>query len=364
MTRVLAGRCVNPPGDPTPGWVVIDGPTIVEHRTGTPPRGADDLGDALLAPGFIDLQVNGVGAVDFADADADGWLRTGRTQLEHGVTAYCPTLVSAPLDTYLPSLRRIETARRDAEAHARPAILGAHLEGPFLGGAPGAHPLDLVQAANVEWLSDLLDQAPGVIAIVTMAPEADPTFVAIGELVRRGVVVALGHSTASYDEVRGAVDAGARVATHVFNGMAPLHHREPGLVGAALDDDRLTPSLIADLVHVHAAVARLVIGSKPNVMLVTDAVAGSSDLDAIRLADGTLAGSTLSMDQAVGNVVSLGVPVGRALEMASGIPASVLGDPHRGRLEPGARADLVTLDPVTLAVRAVWLAGEQVVGPG
>lgn len=364
MTVTLATRRLCPPGTPGPGWVVIDGSTIVERGDGTPPAGAADLHDALLVPGFIDLQINGVGDVDFADADPGGWRRSARAQLERGTTAFCPTLITAALDAYEPALRRIEAARNDAASLALPTILGAHLEGPFLGGAPGAHPVELIREADVGWLTTLLDTIPGVVAIVTLAPEADPSGAAIREIAGRGIVVALGHSTAGYEQARVAVDAGARLVTHVFNGMGPLHHREPGLVGAALDDDRLTPSLIADLVHVHPAVLRLVVNSKPNVLLVTDAVTGPADLDAVRLADGTLAGSTLSMDQAVRNIVGLGIPIGRAVAMATTVPASVLGDAERGRIEAGARADLVALDPATLEVRAVWLGGDQVVYDG
>jgi N-acetylglucosamine-6-phosphate deacetylase len=154
--------------------------------------------------------------------------------------------------------------------------------------------------------------------------------------------------------------------THRFNGMGPLHHREPGLAGAALDDDLLTPTLIPDLVHVHPAALRLAIHRKHNVCLVTDRVATEglriAEDGAAHLVDGTLAGSTLSMQHAVQNTVGLGVPVERAVEMATTTAADVLGLADRGRIAPGTRADLVALDPESLAVRAVWLGGELVVG--
>jgi N-acetylglucosamine-6-phosphate deacetylase len=180
------------------------------------------------------------------------------------------------------------------------------------------------------------------------------------------VTVALGHSTATYDEARAAAGAGARLVTHLFNGMGPLHHREPGLAGAALDDDRLTPTLIADLVHVHPAALRLAIARKRNVALVTDRVATTglhvTEDGAARLSDGTIAGATLAMNGAVRNVVGLGVPVERAVETASTIPAEVLGRADRGRLAPGRRADIVAFDPRSLAVRAVWIGGELALG--
>ena len=366
MTYVLAAAGICPPGPSAPGWIAIDDGLIVEVGSGAAPAGAVDAGSALLAPGFIDLQVNGVDDVDFASAGADGWRRAGRAQLEDGVTSYCPTLVTAPLDEYPPALDRVVAARADAEDQTLPAILGVHLEGPFLGGAPGAHPVDLVRPADCEWLRSLLATFPNVLTIVTLAPEADPGFAATRLLDEHGVTIALGHSTATYEMARAAADAGARIVTHLFNGMGLLHHREPGLAGAALDDERLTPTLIADLVHVHTAALRVAIRHKHNVGLVTDRVATTglrvAEDGGARLADGTLAGSTLSMVRAVQNTVGLAVPVERAVEMAATIPADALRLSDRGRIAPGMRADLVALDPESLAVRAVWLGGEPVVG--
>jgi N-acetylglucosamine-6-phosphate deacetylase len=353
-----------------PGWLAIDGGRVTDAGQGSAP-GALDLGDVVLAPGFVDIQVNGIHDVDFAVADADAWRRAGRVLLGHGVTSYCPTLVSAPLGTYGPTLERVAAARDDALARGLPSIAGAHLEGPFLGGAPGAHPLELLRLAQPEWLAARLDALPGVVRIVTLAPEADPMLAATRLLAERGVVVALGHSTAPYEDVLDAVDAGARVVTHLYNGMPPFHHRAPGLVGAALDDDRLTPSIIGDLVHVHPVALRLAIARKRNVALVTDAVAVPgrtagltwTEVDgAARLADGTLAGSMLTMDVGVRNLVSIGVRLDRALELAASVPARLLGlDTYAARV--GGCADLVALDAATLAVRAVWLEGVQLRGP-
>jgi N-acetylglucosamine-6-phosphate deacetylase len=170
-----------------------------------------------------------------------------------------------------------------------------------------------------------------------------------------GIVVALGHSTVDFEDACRAADAGARMVTHLFNGMGPMHHRAPGLAGAALHDRRLVPSVIADFVHVHPAMVKLALDARGDAVVVTDAVRD----DMAHLPDGTLAGSVLTMDRAVQNVASLGVPAARAVRYATANPARVLGVSERGRITPGARADLVALAPDTLAVRAVWVGGVQ-----
>jgi N-acetylglucosamine-6-phosphate deacetylase len=355
----------------SPGWIEHEHGVITAVGAGTR-AGATVLENAVLAPGFVDLQVNGVGAIDFAQPDADSWRAALREQARHGVTACCPTLVSAPLDSYIEPLHVAATIRGEPRPDEA-IVLGAHLEGPFLGGAPGAHVVEHLRPVDQAWLRRVLDTLPGVVAIVTLAPEADAGLRATRMLHEMSVVVAIGHSTASYDAARAAADAGATLVTHVFNGMGPFHHREPGIVGAALDDPRLTPSLIADLVHVHPAALRVAIAAKRSVALVTDAVAvGAGTVGAVtmeerdgaaRLADGTLAGSVLTMDAAVRNVVGLGAPLARAVEMAAAIPCEVLGLDDRGRLEPGRRADLVALDRESLQVRAVWIAGRRIDPP-
>jgi len=356
-----------------PGWVEFDEGRIVGVGRGRPAQSVI-VDDAVLVPGYIDIQVNGVDGDDFAHADAGGWHTALHTQARHGVTACCPTLVSAPLASYTEPLA-IAASIASGDSIAQPdqlgaTVLGVHLEGPFLGGAPGAHVLEHLRPVDLPWLRALLERTAGLVRIVTLAPEADAGFAGTRVLRDAGVVVAIGHSTATYEETRAAADAGATVVTHLFNGMGPFNHRNPGVAGAALDDPRLTPSLIADLVHVHPAALRLAIGAKRSVALVTDAVAvGAGTVGdvvmferdgAARLADGTLAGSVLGMDRAVRNVVELGVPLERAVEMASTIPSEILGLTDRGRLEPGRRADIVALDRESLSATAVWVGGRPV----
>ena len=285
------------------------------------------------APGLVDLQTNGVGAVAFWTADPDGWRAAGATLLTSGVATYLPTLPSGPLDAYDAALDRVIEARDDAAARRLPQIAGVHLEGPFLGDAPGAHPTELLRPMDVDWLLARVERHPDLIRLVTLAPEADPTFDGIRALRDAGVVVALGHSRCDYGTAVAASEAGARLVTHLFNGMGPRHHRSPGLADAALDPAvDLTPTLIADGVHVHPAVVRALRDAE--VILVTDAVATDVEYfgqhvtardGAAYLADGTLTGSTLGMDQAVANVVAWGWTIERALDAASTRPAQVLG---------------------------------------
>jgi N-acetylglucosamine-6-phosphate deacetylase len=322
-----------------------------------------DVADRILCPGFIDLQVNGHDDVNCATASGTDWDRMDDLLRAQGVTAWCPTLVTSPLERYASPLERIGAAmvRRPPGA---PAILGAHLEGPFLGGAPGAHPRDLIVDLDLEWLASL----PPIVKVVTLAPEQALAAEAIRRLVHQGVLVSLGHSRATYEQARRGADAGARLVTHLFNGMGPLHHREPGLLGAALSDDRLTPSLIADGVHVHPAALRAAARAKGpgGWVLVTDAVAwrdgrlaeGRVEMvdGAPRLADGTIAGSALTMDRAVKRMVEeAGIPLVDVIGAASATPARLLGLDDRGVVAVGARADLVALGR-DLAVEEVWIA--------
>jgi N-acetylglucosamine-6-phosphate deacetylase len=360
VTRLTAARVVTPYGMLSPGAVEIeDGQIVVVER------GPRHVPDVTLAPAFIDLQVNGIGPVDVAAAEGSDWDELDRRLLSQGVAAWCPTLVTAPLESYAKPLERIATA---AGRDAVPEILGAHLEGPFLGGAPGAHRRELITALDPAWIAAL----PPVVRVMTLAPELDGSTDVIASLRDRGTTVALGHSTASYEEAEAAVDAGAELVTHCFNGMGPLHHRQPGLVGAALSDDRLAVSVIADLVHVHPAVLKSIFRAKgpDRVVLVTDAVAWEAeDLTALgvtfegrapALPDGTLAGSAVTMVEAVANLVrAAGVPLEQAIRAASTTPADVLGAVDRGRIAPACRADIVALDD-DLCVSAMWLAGDQV----
>jgi N-acetylglucosamine-6-phosphate deacetylase len=361
MPTLVAQRAVTPDGVVGPVRVEVEGARIVAVE----PAPATGRGTTLV-PGFVDIQVNGIDDVDVAAAAGGDWDRLDELLLAQGTTTWCPTLVTMPLDAYARPLARILEARARTGGPPRPTIAGAHLEGPFLGGAPGAHPPELIRAIDRDWLAAL----PDGVAVITLGAEQDDLAAAVADLVQRGTLVSLGHSTAGYEAAARGAAAGARLVTHAFNGMAPFHHRDPGLLGAALTDDRLAVSLIADLVHVHPAALRLAFRAKGRggVVLVTDAVAwraarvggiGIEHRDgAPRLPDGTLAGSALTMDAAVRNVVdAAGIPLADAVQAAGAVPARLLGLTDRGRLEPGALADLVLLDD-RLEVAETWVAGQ------
>lgn len=320
-----------------------------------------------LVPGFVDLQVNGIGPVDVATADgAGGWDALDRSLLAQGTTTWCPTVISRPLAAYGPILDRIgaHAATGPQPPSRRPHLAGVHLEGPFLTVA-GAHPPAALGDPDLTWLASL----PDLVRVVTLAPERPGALDAVRLLAERGVLVSIGHSAAPPDTVHRAADHGARLVTHLWNTMPGVHHRHPGPVVAALLEDRLALSLIADGVHVHPDVLALVrrAAGPDRCVLVTDRAAsgpvgGDGDQDTEdappRRGDGTLAGSALSMDRAVRNAVVLGGwTVAEAVAAASTNPARVLGLTDRGAIAPGLRADLVLLDTDLRAVQT-WLADD------
>jgi N-acetylglucosamine-6-phosphate deacetylase len=360
-TVVRAATVVTASGPISPGQVEIDGGLITGVGPATGP-----VTHQVLAPGFVDLQMNGIGAVDVAGATDGDWDVLDAELLSQGVTTWCPTLISAPRNQMEASLARV-TAAAGRPPGLRPAIAGAHLEGPFLAVAGAHDPACLARSVDRSWLGSL---APGV-AIVTLAPELTGALDAIEQLSGAGVLVSLGHSACDVDVARRAADAGARLVTHLGNAMGPFRPREPGLLGAALSDDRLAVSLIADLVHIHPALVRMAFGAKgaSRTVLVTDAVATGNSSSAVemvlgaageppRMRDGTLVGSVLRMERAVSNSVQVaGIDLADACGAASATPAALLDLSDRGAISPGRRADLVALGS-DLEVERVWICGE------
>lgn len=357
MPSVTASRVLTPSGWIGPTRVGFDGPVITSIESV-----AASI-DRWLVPGYVDLQVNGIEDIDVATASGADWEQLDALLTAQGVTTWCPTLVTMPLDRYERPLAAIATAASRPPA-GRPTIIGTHLEGPFLGDAPGAHPSELILPVDLDWLSRL----PPHVAVVTLGAEQPLAPEATRLLTSAGRLVAIGHSRATEAQFDAVVQAGARLVTHLFNAMSGLHHRSPGIAAFAITEPVVSTSLIADGIHVHPRMLSLAfqaVGAE-RAVLVTDAVAWRTGMagriglefrdGAPRLADGTLAGSALTMDDAVRNCVAAGVPVEQALLAASRNPARLLGLHDRGTIAVGQRADLVALTP-DLEIEQVWASG-------
>jgi N-acetylglucosamine-6-phosphate deacetylase len=359
------------------GSVTVDGGRIVEvgPAAGTPvPAGAAriDAGGRILAPGFIDLQLNGAFGHDFTAEPSTIWSVAARLP-RYGVTAFLPTVITSPLEQVESAMRVVTGGRPPDFRGAEP--LGVHAEGPFLNvKKKGAHNQQYLRPPAAP---DVAGWSPASgMRLVTMAPELPGALDVIKTLTARGVVVSTGHSMATYDEAVAGFDAGARYGTHLFNAMPSLGHRDPGLPGALLADDRMTVGFIADGVHTHRSIIALVwkmLGPR-RMSLVTDAMAALGmpagqhrlgdydvvvDATSARLADGTLAGSILELDQALRNLIEItGCSLSAALETMTSTPARLLGlDHERGRIAPGYAADLVLLSR-DLRVDTTIAAGE------
>ena len=325
-----------------------------------------DLGDVVIAPGYIDLHIHGGGGFDVMDDDAAALPAVENLLSRHGVTSYCPTTVTSPLDTTLRALERladaIETGAHDDGTRGRARPLGVHLEGPFLSHLrKGVHPAADLLPPRLETFDRFWQAARGHIGMMTIAPELAGAVEVITEATRRGVCVSLGHSDADFLAAGRGISAGARHATHTFNAMRPLDHRSPGILGAVLTDSRMSADIIVDGVHLDPTIVALVAKAKgpEQTVLITDGLAATGMPDGhYRLglidvevkdgrctANGTLAGSVLTMDKAVRNLMRFtGWSLAQAAGAASRNPARAAGLAGKGVLAQGADADFVVLN--------------------
>lgn len=324
---------------------------------------AADVHAPYILPGFVDLHVHGGGGRDLMEA-GDAIDVVTQTHARFGTTSLLATTMTASHEQILAALQAIEHRRQEPMV-GRSAVIGVHLEGPYINaGKLGAQP-DVAREATREEVSLYCDAA--AIRVVTLAPECLTDHALIAWLAARQVRVQAGHSLASYEQGCEALSAGVSGFTHLFNAMPPLHHREPGLLGAALAHAEHA-ELIPDLLHVHPGAIRLALRAIPSLYCVTDGTAacGMPDGDyrlgtqsvhkcrnGVRLADGGLAGSCLTMDQAFRNLLTLGLSVGEASDRLSAGPADYLGEAERGRVAVGAWADLVVMDDSFQLTRTV-----------
>lgn len=361
-TMVLGGRICRP------GWLETAAGQIAACAPGPPPRPPDrDFPDCAVAPGFIDMHVHGGGGASYTDADGIG--DAAAFHLRHGTTTTLASLVTAAPPELLSGVRALTDATR------RGTVAGIHLEGPWLSRARcGAHDPAQMRAPDPTEIDAVLAAGGDAIKMVTLAPELPGADAAIRRFVDAGVVVAVGHTEASYEQTRHAIALGATVGTHLFNAMPPLHHREPGPALALLRDPRVTVELIADGVHLHPDVARAVVEAAgvDRVAVITDAIAaaggadGAYRLGAVRIdvvsgvarvqGTSTIAGSTATMDQLFARVAA-DAGLAAAVQVTSATPARALGLDRVGSLRPGYDANLVVLDR-DLRVTAVMVRGD------
>jgi N-acetylglucosamine-6-phosphate deacetylase len=393
MIVLAGGDIVLPDRILTSASLVIDGGRIaaIERTRGTPPEASVvNVQESYVVPGFVDVHVHGVEGHDTLDG-AGAIAEIAKRLPRYGVTAFCPTTVAcAPAELDL-TLRQIANARiRRAPGAAR--VLPAHLESNFINPEyKGAQPAGCLRLPTSDRhdgefsgrdVLDVIESRAADVGIVTVAPELDGTLALIPRLVRAGHRVSLGHSAADYDQAVAAIEAGARHATHLFNRMTAITHRAPGLAGAVLSHDEVRAELICDGFHVHAAMSRVAIAAKgvDGVMAITDGTAGAglppgsmtrlggrpirvSDQAAL-LQDGTLAGSTLTMDRAFRNIVTMfhsAIP--QAATMCSTTPSRALGLTGFGVIAEGNVADIVVLDRAFQVVRT-FIDGEEVYRAG
>jgi len=382
---IYASRILTPHEEIGEGVILVEGSQITEvgHRDEIRvPSGATDYvaSGLIVTPGFVDVHLHGAGGHDVMEAEEEALDSIAATVARHGTTSLLATTVTAPLEA---TCRSLEGIVKYTRAHENPQenrplaaeILGIHLEGPFINlERRGVHPRNAIARPSRESLDKLLKAGDGLVKIVTLAPEVPGAMELIEAAAAAGVVVAMGHTDADYEQARAAIRAGARHAVHTYNAMRPFSHRDPGILGAIMTDPEVTAEIIADGVHVAEAAIQVLIGVKgfDTVLLVTDGIAATGMRDGncrlgdfevtvkdgiARNSEGKLAGSTLTLDRALRNLVGLGAPLIEAVRMATLHPARRLGlGGKKGVIAPGADADLVALTP-DLRVAGVMTRG-------
>lgn len=382
-TIVHAARALTPLEEiPDAAVVIEDGSitSVAPRAEIVAPAHAKEISarDATLVPGFVDVHVHGAGGYDVMSSTEESLKAIASTVSRHGTTSFVATTVTAPPDETrrcLEDISRYTLSPANHSGDAGAEILGIHLEGPFISPARrGVHPAGAIAKPSVTLLDRYLESAAGVVKILTLAPEIPGALELIERGYAKGLVVALGHTDATYEQARTAIFRGARHAVHVFNAMRPFSHRETGVLGAVLVDPSVTAEIIADGVHVDDPAIKLLLAAKGTdlVLLVSDGTAATGMRDGsyrlgtfdvtvsdgiCRNREGKLAGSTLTLDRAVQHMVRLGVPVIEAIRMATYNPARRVGvEKKKGVVAAGADADFVLLTP-ELKIANVFVRG-------
>jgi N-acetylglucosamine-6-phosphate deacetylase len=384
MSTILlhAARALTPTTEiPDAGILIRDGviEAIAARQEMTLPSGAAEISAAgqTAIPGFIDVHIHGAGGHDVMEGTPEAMSVVAQTLARHGTTSFVATTVTASPDDTCRSVEGIAhyITQQFSALHTKAEVLGIHYEGPFINKARrGVHPAEWVQLPSAGLLQRLLQAAAGNARILTIAPELLGAVPCMHAARDAGVVVAMGHTDATYEQARAGIAHGARHAVHVYNAMRPFSHRDSGVIGAVLTSPEVTAELIADGVHVEEAAMRVLLQAKgaAGVILISDGLSATGMPDGkymlgkfevtvsggvCRNAEGKLAGSTLTLDRALRNVVALGIPLQDAVRMLTANPAKLLGiEFKKGALRTGADADIVLLDE-TLQITNVFTRG-------
>jgi len=381
-TLIRAGRAFTPTSAISDAGILIRDGVIeaIGSRSGLSlPAGATEISaaDKTAIPGFIDIHIHGAGGRDVMEANGDALAVVARRVAEFGTTSLLATTVTADPDNTCRAAAGISLyiTQQHAAKESRAEVLGIHFEGPFISKArPGVHPVEWIQSPSADLLNRLLQAAEGKARLITIAPEVLGAAPCMDTARKAGLVVSVGHTDANYEQTRFAIAHGARSATHTYNAMRPFTHRDPGVIGAVLTSPEINAELIADGVHVEEGAMKLLLKAKGSerVILVSDGLSATGMPDGkymlggfevtvtngvCRNAAGILAGSTLTLDRALRNIVNLGVPLPDAVRMLTLNPASLLGiEFKKGALRAGADADVLLLDQA-LRVTDVWARG-------